>query len=88
VDVVVTELDIRTAADTAANRDQQARDYAAVTRVCLAVTRCAGISLWDFTDRYSWLPYGSIPEGWGTPWDRDLGPKPAVAAIATALAAP
>jgi endo-1,4-beta-xylanase len=87
VDVAVTELDIRMAADTEANRAQQARDYAIVTRACLAVSRCAGISLWDFTDRYSWLPYGSIPEGWATPWDRDLQPKPAVAAIATALAA-
>ena len=28
----------------------------AVTAACLAVSRCVGITVWDFSDGYSWIP--------------------------------
>jgi endo-1,4-beta-xylanase len=88
VDVAITELDIRmnlprdTAKDT-----QQANDYRAVTNACLAVTRCVGITVWDYTDKYSWIPSVFPGQGAALPYDENLARKPAYAAISTALGA-
>ncbi|WP_207312182.1 endo-1,4-beta-xylanase [Lentzea alba] len=46
VDVQITELDIAGA--------NQANAYAAVTKACLAVTRCTGITVWGIRDTDSW----------------------------------
>ncbi len=46
VDVQITELDISGA--------DQANAYAAVTRACLAVARCTGITVWGIRDSDSW----------------------------------
>ncbi|MFD9357282.1 lectin [Streptomyces sp. NPDC060031] len=48
VDVQVTELDI------AGSGSAQADAYRSVTRSCLAVARCTGITAWGVTDKYSW----------------------------------
>ena len=47
VDVQITELDI-------AQGSNQANIYAAVTRACLAVPRCTGITVWGIRDTDSW----------------------------------
>lgn len=87
VDVAITELDIRmTLPATEAKLAQQKADYAAVTRACLAVTRCAGLTVWGFTDSDSWIPDFFPGEGAATPYDENLNPKPARAGIAEALA--
>jgi endo-1,4-beta-xylanase len=49
VDVQITELDIAQGAN-------QANAYAAVTRACLAVSRCTGITVWGLRDSDSWRP--------------------------------
>ncbi|QFZ20938.1 1,4-beta-xylanase [Saccharothrix syringae] len=46
VDVQITELDI--------SGSNQANAYAAVTRACLAVARCTGITVWGIRDSDSW----------------------------------
>ncbi|WIV56018.1 endo-1,4-beta-xylanase [Amycolatopsis nalaikhensis] len=46
VEVQITELDI--------SGSNQANAYAAVTRACLAVARCAGITVWGIRDTDSW----------------------------------
>ncbi|GAB7045838.1 endo-1,4-beta-xylanase [Catenuloplanes indicus JCM 9534] len=46
VDVQITELDI--------SGSNQAGAYAAVTRACLAVARCTGITVWGIRDTDSW----------------------------------
>jgi endo-1,4-beta-xylanase len=38
--------------DEAAELETQAERYAYVTRACLAVPECQGVTLWTFTDRY------------------------------------
>ncbi|MGJ6970015.1 endo-1,4-beta-xylanase, partial [Streptosporangium sp. G11] len=47
VDVQITELDV-------AQGSNQANVYAAVTRACLAVSRCTGITVWGIRDSDSW----------------------------------
>jgi endo-1,4-beta-xylanase len=47
VDVQITELDVAAGAN-------QAGIYATVTRACLAVSRCTGITVWGIRDSDSW----------------------------------
>lgn len=51
VDVAITELDIRfTLPSDATKLAQQATDYKNVVAACIAVSRCVGITIWDWTD--------------------------------------
>ncbi|WP_329260502.1 endo-1,4-beta-xylanase [Actinoallomurus sp. NBC_01490] len=87
VDVAITELDVRMElpADSAKVATQAAY-YANVTKACMAVARCVGITIWDYTDKYSWVPGTFNGQGSALPWDENLNKKPSVYdAIATAL---
>jgi endo-1,4-beta-xylanase len=86
LDVAVTELDDRIQLPTSsAKLQQQATDFAAVTRDCLAVSRCVGVSQWGVDDAHSWIP-GTFP-GYGaaTMYDSNSQPKPAYSATLSAL---
>ena len=79
VDVAITELDIRTTTPaTAAAVTQQAKDYAATVGACKAVTRCVGFTIWDYTDKYSWIPNVFSGQGAALPWDENLKKKDGV----------
>ena len=86
VDVSITELDVRMALPADSTKlAQQAADYKSVLNACVAVTRCAGVTVWGFTDSDSWVP-GTFP-GYGaaTPYDENYAPKPAYYGISEAL---
>jgi endo-1,4-beta-xylanase len=53
VDVQITELDIEGSGTT------QANNFATVTRACLAVSRCTGITVWGIRDSDSWRASGT-----------------------------
>ncbi|MCR3751959.1 endo-1,4-beta-xylanase (glycosyl hydrolase family 10) [Lentzea californiensis] len=53
VDVQITELDIE------GSGSSQASNYDRVTRACLAVTRCTGITVWGIRDTDSWRASGT-----------------------------
>ncbi|MFE6973205.1 endo-1,4-beta-xylanase [Streptomyces sp. NPDC057682] len=74
VDVQITELDIE------GSGSAQAASYTKVVNACLAVSRCAGITVWGIPDKYSWRSSG-------TPllFDDNYGKKPAYTAVLTAL---
>ncbi|GIE74192.1 beta-xylanase [Actinoplanes philippinensis] len=74
VDVQITELDIEGSGAT------QATAYGNVTRDCLAVARCNGITVWGIRDTDSWRASG-------TPllFDGNGNPKQAYTAVLTAL---
>ena len=79
VDVAITELDIRMDLPRTSDKDtRQANDYSTVVKACLAVSRCVGITLWDYTDKYSWVPSVFSGEGAALPWDASLVKKPHV----------
>ncbi|KAH0585343.1 hypothetical protein H2248_008584 [Termitomyces sp. 'cryptogamus'] len=78
VEVAITELDIRmTLPETAALREQQQKDYQTVIAACKAVSACVGITIWDYTDKYSWVPGTFSGQGAACPWDSNLVKKPA-----------
>ncbi|WP_344956101.1 endo-1,4-beta-xylanase, partial [Actinomadura miaoliensis] len=86
LDVAITELDIRMQLPADSTKlATQATWYSDVTKACLAVSRCVGVTIWDYTDKYSWIP-GVFPgEGAALPWDENLRPKPAYDALRVAL---
>lgn len=57
VEFAITELDIR-ANNPDANQyqQQQANDYSNTIKACNQVEKCVGVTIWDYTDKYSWVP--------------------------------
>jgi endo-1,4-beta-xylanase len=87
--VEVTELDAAIAGTpTGAELAEQARLYFSVVRACVTTHGCAGVVMWGFTDRYSWIPRSYPYPGMGSAdiYNADFSPKPARAAVARALA--
>jgi endo-1,4-beta-xylanase len=88
VDVAFTEVDIRMQLPADPTKlAQQATDYRKVADACLAVPRCVGLTVWDFTDKYSWIPSVFAGQGAALPFDENLRPKPAYDALRNAYAA-
>ncbi|TFY81949.1 hypothetical protein EWM64_g2067 [Hericium alpestre] len=82
VEVAITELDIRTTLPaSSATLQQQQRDYQTVIAACKGVAGCVGVTVWDYTDKYSWVPNTFSGQGAACPWDQNLQPKPAVQGI-------
>ena len=86
VDVRITELDIRMQLPADASKlATQAADYKKVFQVCLAVSRCQGVTIWGITDKYSWVPNVFPGQGAALVWDENYAKKPAYDAIASAF---
>ncbi|MFL6144594.1 MAG: endo-1,4-beta-xylanase [Labedaea sp.] len=86
LDVKFTELDVRmTLPTSAAKLSTQATYYTNVVNACKAVTRCNQITIWGFTDKFSWVPGTFSGQGAALPFDENYNPKPAYNAINTAL---
>jgi endo-1,4-beta-xylanase len=86
LDTALTEVDVRMQLPaTDAKRAEQATWYRDLTEACLAVRRCVGVTVWDYTDKYSWIPAFFPGEGAALPWDEQLAPKPAYYALREAL---
>ncbi|WP_051366024.1 endo-1,4-beta-xylanase [Hamadaea tsunoensis] len=86
IKVAITELDVRIQLPTTpATLDQQAAQYAAAVRACLAVPACASITVWGFSDALSWIDANY--KGWGAAclFDTQDQPKPAYQATLRAL---
>jgi len=78
LDVALTEVDI--ALNLPANQqqlEQQGKDYAAVWKACLGVSRCVGVTAWGLTDKYSWIPGFSPGHGAALMFDEHYQEKPA-----------
>ncbi|KII85155.1 glycoside hydrolase family 10 protein [Plicaturopsis crispa FD-325 SS-3] len=86
LEVAITELDIRmTLPSTDALLAQQKTDYESVIAACRAVSGCVGTTIWDYTDKYSWVPSTFSGQGAACPWDENLVTKPAFDGIVSAL---
>jgi len=86
VSVEITELDVRmTLPTTSAKLTQQASDYRTVVNACLAVSGCRAITVWEFTDKYSWVPGTFSGQGAADLYDQNLQTKPAYTAVQQVL---
>jgi endo-1,4-beta-xylanase len=86
VSVEITELDVRmTLPATSAKLTQQASDYRTVVSACLAVSGCSAITVWEFTDKYSWVPGTFSGQGAADLYDQNLQTKPAYTAVQQVL---
>lgn len=89
VDVAITELDVRfTAAPyyTEAGESQQAQDYYETVASCMQVgPRCIGVTVWDFDDKYSWVPSAFTGQGGADIYNSSLQRKPAYYSSAEAI---
>jgi len=86
LEFAITELDIRMPLPaTAAMLEQQKTDYYTVVSACLAVPQCVGVTVWDWTDKYSWIPSTFPGYGEACPWNADFVRKPAFDGIAIAF---
>ncbi|EJD06385.1 endo-1,4-beta-xylanase A precursor [Fomitiporia mediterranea MF3/22] len=78
VEVAITELDIRMPLPaSSANLAQQQRDYQSVIQQCNSVAGCIGVTVWDFSDKYSWVPNTFSGQGAACPWDQNMQKKAA-----------
>lgn len=89
VEVAYTEVDVRFSSlpPTTAGYTQQANDYAAVVGACLAVSKCVGVTVWDFDDKYSWVPSTFSGQGEACLYWQNLTAKPAYYKVQSLLAA-
>lgn len=87
VEVAYTELDIRFTSlpPSTSGLAQQATDYVNTVGACLAVADCVGITVWDYTDKYSWIPSTFSGEGEACLWNADYTTKPAYASVISLL---
>ena len=85
LDVAITEADVGLKLPpTGEELQQQAGIYAQIVRACLAV-KCASLTFWGFTDKYSWISETQPGMGAATLLDDKLAPKPAFGAVQRAL---
>ncbi len=87
LEVAITGLDARVHVPPPLTElDQQTSDYTRAIGACLATQGCVGITVWEFTDHYSWVP-GAFPgEGAADLYDSNMDPKPVLTAVRKTLA--
>ncbi|MGI5429500.1 endo-1,4-beta-xylanase [Streptomyces sp. CA-179760] len=86
LEVSITELDVRIPMPaSSAELAQQSTDYKTATENCLGVPRCAGVTVWGITDKYSWVPGTFSGYGAALPYNGSYGAKPAYQGLSDGL---
>ena len=86
VQVRFTELDVRIPLPADSNEiNTQNQYYTNIINACLGNTACAGVTIWGFTDKYSWVPDTFGGEGQALIYDANYNQKPAYTAVHNAL---
>ncbi|WP_033328785.1 endo-1,4-beta-xylanase [Streptomyces yerevanensis] len=86
LEVSITELDIRIPTPASSTElAQQSTDYKTASENCLGVPRCAGITVWGITDKYSWVPGTFNGYGAALPYNESYGAKPAYTGLSKGL---
>jgi endo-1,4-beta-xylanase len=87
--VSITEMDVRMFVPaTPEQLAAQASVYAELMQDCIAVRNCVDFTIWEYTDKYSWVPGFFTGESAADIYDENLAPKPAYAALIDALKHP
>ena len=87
VEVAYTEVDVRFSSlpPSTSGYQQQSVDYVNTVAACLGVKDCVGITLWDYTDLYSWIPSTFAGEGDACLWNANFTTKPAYTSVISLL---
>ncbi|BCR82711.1 putative endo-1,4-beta-xylanase [Aspergillus chevalieri] len=86
VEVAYTEMDVRMEMPSSSDKlSQQSTDYASLVGACAETEGCVGITIWDWTDKYSWVPDTFSGYGDACPWDEKYEKKQAYDGILNAL---
>ncbi|KAK8092915.1 hypothetical protein PG999_014502 [Apiospora kogelbergensis] len=86
VEVAYTELDVRQNTPVnATSLEWQANAYRDAVGACVQAKACIGITIWDFYDPFSWVPYTFPGEGAALLWFEDFTKHPAYDAIIEAM---
>jgi endo-1,4-beta-xylanase len=89
LEVAITELDVRISEPVTAEKlHRQGLVYEQAAQACLAVERCTSLTVWGFTDAYSWVPSAYPGSGAAAVFDEEFRPKPAYASLAQELIRP
>jgi endo-1,4-beta-xylanase len=89
LEVSITEMDVRMILPaTPALLAEQASWYAQVLQDCIAVPSCVDFTVWEYTDKYSWVPGFFTGQGAADIYDQNFNPKPAATALVNALKNP
>src|SRR5262249_56673758 len=89
LEVSITEMDVRMILPaTPALLAEQASWYAQVLQECIAVPSCVDFTVWEYTDKYSWVPGFFTGQGAADIYDENFVPKPAYGALIQALEHP
>jgi endo-1,4-beta-xylanase len=87
--VAWTEVDVRMPMPNDVYKSQaQAQGYSIVAQACLLNPRCLSLTVWGYTDKYSWIPgwFTDPPQGAANLLDENFQAKPAYQAVRTVLA--
>lgn len=86
VDVAITELDIRiTVPSTDALLGQQKTDCHSTVAACVQTSRCVEVTIWNWMDKYSWVPSTFPGQDAACPWGENFKKKPAYDGILSLL---
>jgi endo-1,4-beta-xylanase len=89
LDVDITEMDARMILPATPDLlTAQASVYAQLMQDCIAVPRCVDFTVWEYTDKYSWIPGFFTGQGAADIYDENLAPKPAYVALIKTLEHP
>jgi endo-1,4-beta-xylanase len=84
--IAITEADVRVILPaTPALLAQQASIFGQLMQDCLSLRQCKSFTLWEYADKYSWVPGFFKGQGAATPFDESLQPEPAFTALSTTL---
>jgi endo-1,4-beta-xylanase len=83
--VALTEVDVRTFVNNATDQVPTSNlalfahpyEFQEMLKAALAVPECISFTVWGFVDADSWVPGFFTGEGYATPYDVNLNPKPA-----------
>ncbi|KAK2027440.1 family 10 glycosyl hydrolase [Colletotrichum zoysiae] len=86
VEVALTELDVRIELPVnETNLEWQKEAYKNAVGACVQVSACIGVTIWDFYDAFSWVPYVFEGEGAALLWFDDFNKHPAYYGVLEAL---
>ncbi len=77
----ITELDVDTTFSSADKFAAEAEIYRQVAHACVEQIACQRVTVWGYTDRYSWIGSDRLP----LPFDATYQPKPAWTALQSEL---